>query len=212
MLPFRHRARRFLFESERVGLIQLRNTERTLDDLDEIDTGIIRLLQADGRIPTAQMARRLGTSEPTIRKRVDRLVADEIIRITAVLNPHRTGFASNVLIMFKIRSDRLLEVGERLAEHERVVYLGYTTGNFDVLAEMLFHNDQEVFDFLKNEVTQIDGIVETSTSHVVRSRRVDYRWTVDTGSPRTPGLGGADLRIVACPDSSAATQAADELE
>lgn len=172
------------------------NHERTLADLDEIDVGIVRLLQSDGRIATAQLSRELGVSEPTIRKRIERLLADEIICITAVLNPHRTGFASNVLIMLKVHSSKVFEVGELLATHERVVYLGYTTGEFDLLVEMLFHSDNELFEFMRTELSQIDGIISTSTSHVVRSRRVDYRWTLDSGRAGNANLGGADLRLL----------------
>jgi len=185
--------------------------ERSLADLDEIDIGIVRLLQADGRIATAELSRRLGVSEPTIRKRIDRLIADEIICITAVLNPHRTGFTSNVLIMLKIHSSKVFEVGEWLASHERVVYLGYTTGEFDVLAEMLFRSDNELFEFMRTELSQVEGIMSTSTSHVFRSRRVDYHWTIDSPRAGEAGLGGADLRLLGAqpptsgsPDTSSA--------
>lgn len=185
--------------------------ERSLADLDEIDVGIVRLLQSDGRIATAELSRRLGVSEPTIRKRIERLLADEIICITAVLNPHRTGFTSNVLLMLKIHSSKVFEVGEWLAGHERVVYLGYTTGEFDVLAEMLFRSDNELFEFMRTELSQIDGIISTSTSHVFRSRRVDYHWTIDSGRAGDAGLGGVDLRLIdpkpSAPGSSDTTSA-----
>lgn len=152
---------------------------RTLDDLDATDVAIIRMLQEDGRVATAAIARALGISEPTARKRTDRLVKDGIIRVTAVVNPHRTGYSANVLIALRTTPSMTFEVGQRLAQLERVVYLAYTTGRHDILAEVLFHDDSELFDFHRTELGAIEGIVSTETSHVMRSARVDYQWDLD---------------------------------
>jgi len=52
--------------------------------LDDIDREIIRLLQADGRAPNTAMARALGVTETTVRKRVARLLDERLIEIQAV--------------------------------------------------------------------------------------------------------------------------------
>lgn len=60
---------------------------RVLNDLDPTDLAIVELLQQQGRTPNAQIARLIGVSEPTVRKRIDRMVQDDIIKVVAVLNP-----------------------------------------------------------------------------------------------------------------------------
>ncbi|MCI0867571.1 MAG: AsnC family protein, partial [Chloroflexi bacterium] len=42
--------------------------------MDELDQRIMSLLQIDGRIPNAEIARKLGVSEGTVRRRVGRLL------------------------------------------------------------------------------------------------------------------------------------------
>ena len=175
---------------------------RTLDDLDATDVAIVRMLQEDGRVANAAISRALGVSEPTVRKRIDRIIKDGIIKVTAVVNPHRTGYAANVLIALRTMPSKTFEVGERLAQLERVVYLAFTTGRYDILAEVLFHDDTELFEFHRTELAAIDGIVSTETSHVMRSARVDYQW--DLGGPASTGRLGSThgFRLIAPADGS----------
>lgn len=149
---------------------------RTLDDLDPVDLGIIRLLQGRGRTSNAELARRLGVSQPTIRKRIDRLTADGILKVVAVLNPARTGFATDVVIGIRADPGRLLEVGRELAAMEEVVYLGYTTGRFDLLLEVLFRDDEGLFAFLTDRLPRLGGIVGTETMTVLRTGKINYDW------------------------------------
>lgn len=167
---------------------------RVLDDLDELDIAIIRLLQEQGRTPNAQIARRLGVSEPTVRKRIDRMFQDEIIKVVALLNPRKTGYATDVLIGIRAEPGRLLEVGRRLSDHDQVVYLGYTTGRYDILLEMLFRDDEALFEFLHRELPSLGGIVSTETYHVLRTEKINYDWKLPAefgpGRPTLKAAGG----------------------
>ena len=42
--------------------------------LDDLDRRIMKMLRHDGRLAYAEIARAVGVSKPTVRKRVDRLV------------------------------------------------------------------------------------------------------------------------------------------
>lgn len=173
---------------------------RTLRDLDEIDVAIIRMLQQDGRVPNARIARALKVSEPTVRKRIDRIIDDEIIKVTAVVNPHKTGYSTNVLIALRTLPSKTFEVGEHLSRLERVVYLAYTTGRYDILAEVLVRDDDELFEFHRTEIAAIDGITATETSHVMRAARVDYSWQLPAVSAGSAGLGATPSLHVVAPD------------
>lgn len=159
---------------------------RSLPELDETDFALIRYLQDDGRISNAQLARNVGISEPTVRKRIDRMVRDEVIRPTAILNPRKTGYTCDVIIGLCTQPGRMVEVGEQLVAYDQVVYLGYTTGRYDLLVEMLFRDDAELLTFLEKEMGQVSGVVSMETSHVLRAERNDYdlRLSPQLGSQR----------------------------
>lgn len=157
-------------------MVAATRAERMLDDLDPLDIAILRLLQEQGRRPNAQIARELGVSEPTVRKRIDRMVEDEIIKVVAVLNPRKTGYATDVLIGVRVTPGKLIDVGTELSKLDEVVYLGYTTGRYDILVEMLFRDDEDLFGFLSERAPQLEGLFSTETYHVLRTEKINYDW------------------------------------
>ncbi len=48
--------------------------------MDELDRGIIELLQLDGRASNAKVAREVGVSEATVRRRLSRLIQQDVLR------------------------------------------------------------------------------------------------------------------------------------
>ena len=54
--------------------------------MDELDRKIIALLQLDGRASNAKIAREVSVSEGTVRRRLRRLVNDDVVKIIAVPN------------------------------------------------------------------------------------------------------------------------------
>jgi Lrp/AsnC family transcriptional regulator for asnA, asnC and gidA len=162
---------------------------RVLDEVDTTDLAIIRLLQEQGRTTNAHIARVLGVSEPTVRKRIDRLTQDEIIKVVAVLNPGKTGFRTDVIIGIRVEPGGLLSVGEALSRREEVVYLGYTTGRHDILVEMLFRDNEALFEFLDAHLPALGPIVSTETYHVLRTGKINYDWKLpaDFGGGSTKG-------------------------
>jgi Lrp/AsnC family transcriptional regulator for asnA, asnC and gidA len=163
---------------------------RVLDDLDWVDLAIVGLLQEQGRTTNAHIARVLGVSEPTVRKRIDRLVADEIIKLVAVLNPRKTGYQTDVLIGIRVEPGNLLTVGEALSRREEVVYLGYTTGRHDILVEMLFRDDEALFEFLNGQMPAVGSIVSTETYHVLRTGKINYDWRLPNEFAVNAARGG----------------------
>lgn len=153
---------------------------RTLSDIDVQDRQIVRLLQEDGRISNASIARAIGTSEPTVRKRIDRLVSDKIIKVTAIVNPANSGYGVDILMGIRTTPGTALQVGGQLGKYEQVLYLGYTTGRFDLIANMLFRSDEELFEFFSNTIAKISGIVATESFTVMRAERVDFDWKFST--------------------------------
>jgi len=53
-------------------------------DMDELDRRIVRLLQVDGRASNAKIAREVGVSEGTVRRRLRHLIQGDVIKVIAV--------------------------------------------------------------------------------------------------------------------------------
>jgi Lrp/AsnC family transcriptional regulator for asnA, asnC and gidA len=145
-------------------------------DLDELDRRIMRLLRRDGRLTYAHIARTVGVSEPTVRKRVDRLLHAGAIYIVARVNPAPIGFPIDALVGIRVERGRAREVGDRLAGMENVAYVSYLAGSFDIMIEAFLPDTEGLFKFLNEDLEQIDGIVHTETWHVLRTDKFNYMW------------------------------------
>lgn len=71
----------------------------TPSPLDRTDMRIIRLLQTDGRLSNAEIAKRVNTSAATCHRRVQRLFAEGYITsVRALVAPHTAGHGSLVIV------------------------------------------------------------------------------------------------------------------
>ena len=64
----------------------------------ELDRQIIRILQSDGRASNAKIAREVGVSEGTVRRRLRHLVQEDVIKVIAVPNLEQMGYGTAALI------------------------------------------------------------------------------------------------------------------
>ncbi len=66
--------------------------------MDELDRKLITKLQQDGRASNALLGRQVEVSEGTVRRRLKRLIQDGMIRVVAVPDPKRLGYATEALV------------------------------------------------------------------------------------------------------------------
>ncbi|MFO7834671.1 MAG: Lrp/AsnC family transcriptional regulator [Halohasta sp.] len=72
----------------------------TGEEIDDVDRAIIHALQEDARnMSSGDIAERTGTSDSTVRKRIQRLEADEIIKgYSADVDYERSGYPLRMLL------------------------------------------------------------------------------------------------------------------
>ena len=133
----------------------------------DIDYRIIRLLQKNGRIPNTEIAKKLGISEATVRNRMQALIGEERIQVLAVVNPLK--LKSGILGNLRVKADRqqLEKVGNELSKLDELWYIAQLVGTADFDAEF-YVSAQHEFGALVDKINQIEGIISTETSLLVR--------------------------------------------
>ncbi len=131
--------------------------------MDDLDRKIIELLQVNGRASNARIARDVGVSEGTVRRRLRRLIQDEIIRVVAVPDPEKMGLSTVALIGIQADPDKLDDVAERLAALPETQYVSLTTGSFDLFIWAALPSSEELGNFLRHSVGVINGVRRTET-------------------------------------------------
>ena len=132
--------------------------------LDETDWGIIVLLNQDGRMPSAEIARRLGNiSARTVTNRIKSLTENGIISIRAIINPDAVGYRVMADVFIEVEPGRVREVAELVAEFPQVSYVACATGESDVSISLRVRSIEELFEFTTEKLGKIPGLRRTQS-------------------------------------------------
>lgn len=147
-------------------------------DLDSVDRHILRLLRDDGRRPNADIARTIGVSEPTIRKRIDRMMQNGVLKVLAILDAEATGFPVDAIMGIRVRPGKIREVGAQLATMDYVAYVSYVTGRYDIIIEAMLRDKTHQLEFINDGLAPLDGIVSSETFNVLSTEKFNYMWEI----------------------------------
>ena len=131
--------------------------------IDQTDRAIISLLQDDARQSNAAIARVIGVSEATIRRRIKIMVEDGVVAIQAVLNPTKFGLSTSAMIGIDVQPDHLDAVAEALNVRKEVGFLGVCTGRYDLLVWTLVESLDQLREFLEGFLAKVPGVRKTET-------------------------------------------------
>jgi Lrp/AsnC family transcriptional regulator for asnA, asnC and gidA len=143
--------------------------------LDEIDRRIIGLLQRDGRRPYGAIADDVGLSEAAVRRRVQRLRDSGVMQIVAITDPLQLGFGREALVGIRVHGDVRL-VADKIAALDEANYVVMTAGSFDLIAELIAVNDDDLVHLLNDSIRSIPGVTEVETFLYLKLAKQTYTW------------------------------------
>ena len=131
--------------------------------MDDLDRKLIALLQVNGRASNARIARDVGVSEGTVRRRLRRLIQEEVIRVVAVSDPEKMGLNTLALVGIQADPDKIDIVAKKLAHLPEAHYVSLTTGSYDIFMWVALASSEELGKFLRQKVGVTEGIRRTET-------------------------------------------------
>ena len=148
-------------------------------EFDKTDIKIVNLLLEDGRMSASEMSRRMGDiSERSIRYRVDRMIDDGVIQISAVVSPEALGFTIKADVWLEVESDLIFEVAKKMAAFENVTYVACGIGQNDISIQVVARDTSEIYYFVTEVVRKVTGVRKTTTSIVPIILKDVYQWRV----------------------------------
>ena len=134
--------------------------------VDDLDNQIIEILSLDGRMPNASIARNLGVSEGTIRRRLNILKDEGIINIKVVLNPNYVASETEAIIGIQVDLPVIRQVVLRLNQINEIRWVNITSGSFDIFVNVSTKSLSDLLELLQNKIGNIDGVkkIETFTT------------------------------------------------
>ena len=128
--------------------------------MDDLDRQILDILRRDARTPYTEIADEVGTSEGTVRNRVERLLDDGIIERFTVTT--RTG---NVKAMIEVSvkvNVHTTEISETVAEWDQVDFVWQVSGEEDVVL-VVDATDTGAVNRLITRAREMDEVENTKT-------------------------------------------------
>jgi Lrp/AsnC family transcriptional regulator for asnA, asnC and gidA len=143
---------------------------------DGLDYQIILELHANARASASDIARKTKANERTIRKRIDRLVSDGAIRLTAILDPVAFGYTTAADIFLEAAADLEPAILNRLMSMPEVTYVALGQETKELSIEARFKDNEALREFLGRTLPGIPGVNVTRYTLVPRILRNIDEW------------------------------------
>ena len=143
--------------------------------LDETDVQILHLLQNDGRITNAELAKRVGLSPPSVLQRVRALEKTGLIKgYVALLDPERLGLRITALVMISLslHQEQPIERFRRaIQDIPEISECYHVSGDFDFLLKVAVRDMRAYELFLREKPSKIKGIGKITTNFVLATTK-----------------------------------------
>ncbi|MFB6256056.1 MAG: Lrp/AsnC family transcriptional regulator [Haloplanus sp.] len=135
--------------------------------MDDLDRRILSILRRDSRTPYTEIADRVGTSEGTVRNRVERLVEEGTIERFTVAT--RTGNVKSMIEVSVAVDVDTTDVSARMAEWDEVDFVWQVSGEADIVMVVDAADTGAVNDLI-TKARDLDEVQNTKTRLILDER------------------------------------------
>ena len=139
--------------------------------LDPTDKLILHILQSEGRISNAELARRVNLSPPATHARLRRLEESGLVRLyAALLDREKAGFDMLCFVQISLvlhQPEQVEAVRVAIRQMPEVLECHHVTGEYDYLLKVVIHNRKDLERFVLERLTPIPGVARIHTSLVL---------------------------------------------
>ncbi len=118
--------------------------------LDDVDRRIVAELQLDGRTTLRDLAKKVGYTSMGTRKRLQRLVKNGTIRVSALINPKALCLHPAFVMLEMESAETMQELLDRFEKCPRVVQIFKTVGGYNLIA-LVVAETQETLESISME-------------------------------------------------------------
>ncbi|WP_101523061.1 Lrp/AsnC family transcriptional regulator [Nocardioides houyundeii] len=146
--------------------------------LDQTDREIVQILQVDGRTGSSEIARRLGVTETTVRKRLAALLDGDYIEVVAIPTPRLAGMTVSAIMGIATTLAELRNISDSVAQRSEVRYCGVSTGRYNLIIEAFFTDHDHLLDFTTSYLGSLKGVKDVETFVILSIAKFSADWKV----------------------------------
>jgi len=127
--------------------------------IDHKDKRIIEILEKNARVPNTEIAKMLGISESTVRKRISDLESKGVIKkYTVIVDPSKIGYNTVTILGVDVDPTKFLDVAKELAKLPETKYVATSTGDHMIMAEIWTKDGQALAELISNRIGKMQGV------------------------------------------------------
>jgi len=153
------------------------------NSIDHLDKKILNLLQENGRITNAQLAKEVGLSPPPMLERVRKLEKNGYIKkYVALVDPKKLERGTIAFVAVALRFHRQDAIQEFVTEIQKipeVLECYHITGEEDYLLKVVIKDISEYERFLLEKLTRFSGISKIKTSFILSTLKQETKIPID---------------------------------
>jgi len=120
---------------------------------------ILGVLEKDAKASYGEIANEVGVSKPTVRKYIKELEEEgTILGYSAEVNPKKLNDRTVSLVGVNAESDMFLSVVEALKEIKEVRKLYISSGDHDLMAEVIANDNKSLRETVDEYITSVEGV------------------------------------------------------
>ena len=139
--------------------------------LDEVDLQLLTILQRDGRVTNADLAKAVSLSPPSVLQRVRALEKAGLIRgYHALLDHERLGLriTAMVMITLSLHQEMAIERFRRaVQEIPEILECHHVSGDYDFLLKVVVRDMRGYEAFIREKLSRVKGVGQIRTSFVL---------------------------------------------
>lgn len=145
--------------------------------MDDVDARIVDLLQTDARLTQAQIAKKVGLSQPSVADRIRKLEQQRVITgYAAKVDPRKLGKDVTAFIGVNIGHPRHFDrFAEKVMGLEEVLECHRVAGQDSYLLKVRTENTSSLDRLLVQQLRTLPGVTSTQTTIVLCSVKEDTR-------------------------------------
>ena len=144
--------------------------------IDDLDRRIVGALLANPRATNLQVSQAVRTSEPTVSRRMSRLLSSGLVRVTAVLDSEATKRHRSVFVRLRCRPGEAHRSAARLAEWPECGSVKLLSGSVDCVAEIWYTSKSHLLSLIMDRLPALDGVLAVWSNQVIRRFSTPHSW------------------------------------
>lgn len=125
--------------------------------LDDVNLYIISEMIKDGRVKYTSLAKDLGVTPAAVKERIDRLIKNNIIKPSILINIHEM-YPVGAAIGVEATQEAVASLVKKLSHSPLVLRIMRTSGNHNLILSTVAEDFTQLEEFINEQIRSEDGI------------------------------------------------------